>query len=64
ARKNLPDDVVYRFCRAIHLGKTRLAERLPQASDTTMENTAAALPRRELLHPGAQRYLEEQGALP
>lgn len=64
ARKNLPDDVVYRFCRAIHLGKTQLAERLPQASDTTMENTAAALPRRELLHPGAQRYLEEQGAFP
>ena len=63
ARQALPDDLVYRFCRALHLGQARFAEHLPQAHETTPENTVAALPRRELLHPGARRYLEETGAL-
>lgn len=63
ARQTLPEDVVYRFCRALHLGQAQFAERLPQARDTTVENTVLALPRRELLHPGARRCLEETGAL-
>lgn len=63
ARQSLPDDKVYRFCRALHLGAARFSERLSQARDTTLANTATALPRRELLHPGARRYLEEQGVL-
>ncbi|MCX7156688.1 MAG: TAXI family TRAP transporter solute-binding subunit [Rhodocyclales bacterium] len=63
ARQNLPDDKVYRFCRALHLGAAQFSGRLPQARDTTIANTVAALPRRELLHPGARRYLEEQGVL-
>ena len=63
ARQTLPDQIVYRFCHALHLGQERFAELLPQARDTTVENTVAALPRRELLHPGARRYLQEHGAL-
>ncbi|MCX7166305.1 MAG: TAXI family TRAP transporter solute-binding subunit [Rhodocyclales bacterium] len=63
ARQSLPEDVAYRFCHALHLGQAQFAERLPQARDTTVENTVAALPRRELLHPGARRCLEESGVL-
>lgn len=63
ARQGLPRDVVYRFCRALDNGRTRFAELLPQASDSTIENTITALERRELLHPGARRYLEERGVL-
>lgn len=59
----LSDAAVYRFCRALHLGQTRLAQRLPQASDTSLENTAAVVQPRALLHPAARTYLEEQGVL-
>lgn len=63
ARQTLPDGLAYRFCRALHLGQAQFAERLPQARETTVENTVAAVTRREWLHPGARRYLEETGAL-
>jgi TRAP transporter TAXI family solute receptor len=62
ARRDLPEEAVRRFCRALHFGAARFAERLPQARDTTVANTVAAA-RRELLHPGAWRCLEELGAL-
>ncbi|MCX7146742.1 MAG: TAXI family TRAP transporter solute-binding subunit [Sulfuritalea sp.] len=63
ARKTLPSGLAYRFCRALHLGATRFAERLPQAQDTKIENTAMVLESREWLHPGAMRCLEEYGAM-
>lgn len=63
ARQSLAGDVVHRFVRALHLGAAEFGARLPQARDTTPENTVAALPRRDLLHPGAKRYLQESGAL-
>ena len=63
ARRSLSDDKAYRFCRALHLGAARFSERLPQARDTTIANTVAALPGREWLHPGARRCLAEQGIL-
>jgi TRAP transporter TAXI family solute receptor len=63
ARKGLPDDTVYRFCRALHLGERMLAKRLPQTSETSIDSAAALAGRRELLHPGARRYLEGQGLL-
>jgi uncharacterized protein len=59
ARPTLPDDVAYRLARALHRGEAALAQRLPQAAETTAANTVAATPRPALLHPGVQRYLRE-----
>jgi TRAP transporter TAXI family solute receptor len=61
ARPSLPDDVAYRFAKALHQGEATLAARLPQARETTAANTVAAAPRRELIHPGVRRYLREIG---
>ena len=60
ARPTLAEDVAYRLARALHKGEAKLAERLPQARETTAANTAAAA-RRDLLHPGVLRYLGEIG---
>lgn len=61
ARPGLPDDVAYRFAKALHRAQPMLGQKLPQAVETTPENTRAALPRSGLLHPGVARYLEEIG---
>jgi uncharacterized protein len=61
ARPSLSEDVAYRLARALHRGEAALAERLPQACETTAANTAAAAPRPELIHPGVLRYLREIG---
>jgi len=61
ARPDLPDDVTYRFARALHRGEAALARRLPQAQETTAANTLAAAPRADLIHPGVLRYLREIG---
>jgi TRAP transporter TAXI family solute receptor len=58
ARPTLADDVAYRIARALHRGEAALAERLPQARETTAANTAAAA-RAEQIHPGVLRYLRE-----
>ena len=63
ARPTVPDDVAYRLARALHRGEAALAQRLPQARETTAANTVAALPRPDLLHPGVTRYLREIGLL-
>jgi TRAP transporter TAXI family solute receptor len=63
ARPTLPDDVAYRLARALHRGEASLAKRLPQAAETTAANTAAAVTRPDLLHPGVRRYLGEAGLL-
>jgi TRAP transporter TAXI family solute receptor len=63
ARPTLPDDVAYRLACALHKGEAALARRLPQARETTAANTAAAAPRRELIHPGVRKYLAEVGIL-
>jgi len=60
ARPTLPDDIAYRLARALHKGEAALAQRLPQARETTAANTATAA-RRELLHPGVLAYLREIG---
>jgi TRAP transporter TAXI family solute receptor len=59
-RPTLAEDVAYRLARALHKGEAKLAERLPQARETTAANTAASA-RRDLLHPGVLRYLREAG---
>src|SRR2546429_3769043 len=61
ARPDLPDDVTYRFARALHRGEAALARRLPQAQETTVANTPASAPRADLIHPGVLRYLREVG---
>jgi TRAP transporter TAXI family solute receptor len=63
ARPTLPDDIAYRLSRALHRAEADIARRLPQASETTAANTAAAAPRPELIHPGAARHLREAGLL-
>lgn len=63
ARADLPDEVAYRLARAVHRGEAKLAARLAQGRYTTAANTANEVPRSELLHPGAARYLREIGAL-
>ena len=64
ARPGLPDDVAYRIARALHRGESAIAARLAQARDTRPENTVAAAPRLDLIHPGALRYLREAGFAP
>ncbi len=53
----------YRIARALHRAESRLAARLPQARETTLANTLAAMPDPALLHPGVRRYLEEAGLI-
>jgi TRAP transporter TAXI family solute receptor len=60
-RPTLPDDVAYRIARALHRNEAALAALLPQARETTAENTFDAAPRRDLIHPGVVRYLREIG---
>ena len=61
ARPTLPDDVAYRLAKALHQGHTALVKRLAQGRETTPQNTKAAAPRPEQIHPGVQRYLREIG---
>jgi uncharacterized protein len=61
ASPSLPDDVAYRLARALHKGKSVIAARHPQGSESTLENTLAAAPRQDLIHPGVLRYMREAG---
>ena len=63
ARASLPDDVAYRLARALHKGQAALAGRIDQAKESTLENTLAAAPSLDLIHPGVQRYMREIGLL-
>jgi TRAP transporter TAXI family solute receptor len=60
----LEEKTAFLLARAIHRAEGPLAARLDQARETTMANTLAAAPRRELIHPGVLRYLREAAALP
>jgi len=60
---SLPEDTAYRLARALHKGKSVIAARHAQGSESTLENTLAAAPRRDLIHPGALRYMRETGIL-
>ena len=63
ARASLPDDVAYRLAKALHKGHAALAKKIDQAQESTLENTLAAAPVRELIHPGVLRYMREIGLL-
>ena len=63
ARPGLPEEQGYLLARALHRAEAPLAARLDQAKESTAANIAAAAPRAELIHPGAQKYLREAGLL-
>lgn len=59
SRPDLPDEIAYKLAKALGNGQEKLASRLPQARETTPENTRAAA-KRTRIHPGVLRYLDEQ----
>jgi hypothetical protein len=59
ANKEMKEDTAFLLARAVHRAEAPLAARLEQARETTMANTLAAAPRRDLLHPGVLKYLQE-----
>jgi hypothetical protein len=59
AHKDLKEEAAYLLARAVHWAQAPLAARLEQARETTMANTLKAAPRRELIHPGVLKYLNE-----
>jgi len=61
ARPTLSDDVAYALACALDKGHAAFAKRLAQAAETTPQNTAAAAPRPDLIHPGVRNYLSELG---
>jgi len=61
ARPTLDDAIAYALARALDKGRAGFAKRLAQARETTPQNTVAAAPRPELIHPGVQKYLREIG---
>lgn len=61
ARNDLAGDTAYALARAVHKGHAAFVKRLAQAAETTPQNTAAAAPKPELIHPGVRKYLAELG---
>lgn len=59
ASEKLNERTAYLLARAVHRAEGPLAARLEQARETTMANTLAAAPRRELIHPGVLKYSAE-----
>jgi TRAP transporter TAXI family solute receptor len=64
ARPDLPEELAWRFARALHRAQPALGQRLPQAQETTPANTLAASPRSDLIHRGVIRYFREIGLTP
>lgn len=64
ARPGLPEALGHRLAAAIRGGGENMARLLPQASETTLENTATAVADPGLIHPGVRRFLREAGILP
>lgn len=64
ARPGLPEEAGLRIAAAIRGGAENMTRLLPQARETTLENTAAAIADRGLIHPGMRRFLASAGLLP
>jgi TRAP-type uncharacterized transport system substrate-binding protein len=47
----------------LHKGHAALCKKLDQAQESTLENTLAAAPTRDLIHPGVLKYMQEIGLL-
>ena len=63
ASPSLAEDTAYRLARALHQGRSVLAARHAQGGESTLENTLAAAPRQDLIHPGVLRYMREAAIL-
>ena len=63
ARASLPDDAAYRLAKALHKGHATLSKKLDQAKESTLGNTLAAAPSRDLIHPGVLKYMQDIGLL-
>jgi len=63
ARASLPDDAAYKLARALHKSEGAFAQKLEQARESTLANTLAAAPSRDLIHPGVLKYMREAGLL-
>src|SRR5437773_6624883 len=63
SRPGLPDEAAYKLARALHKGEAALGAKLAQAKESTLANTLAAAPRRDLIHPGVLKYMREAGIL-
>jgi uncharacterized protein len=63
ARASLPDESAYKLARALHKAEAALGAKLAQAKESTLANTLAAAPQRDLIHPGVLRYMREAGIL-
>jgi uncharacterized protein len=63
ARASLPDEAAYKLARALHKSEAAFAARLEQAAESTLANTLAAAPSRDLIHPGVLQYMREAGLL-
>ena len=63
ARPKLSDETAYRIARALHRSEAVLSAQLPQAGETTMNNTLTVAPARDMIHPGVVRYLREIGLI-
>ena len=60
-RADVPDEVAYQMTKLLFENLTRLGNSHSAAKDITLENAAKNLP--IALHPGAERYYKEKGAL-
>ncbi|CAN5264008.1 TAXI family TRAP transporter solute-binding subunit [soil metagenome] len=60
-RADLPDDVAYRLAKTLRAAEADLGKRLPQARETIAENTLAASPSVDMIHPGVLKYFKEIG---
>ena len=59
-RFSLDEDVAYRFAKALDFAHARLVERVEHGVETRPENTLAASPDLQRIHPGVLRYLTEK----
>lgn len=59
-RFSLDEDVAYRFAKALDVGHAKLVQRVEQGVETRPENTFAASPNLQQIHPGVLRYLAEK----
>ncbi|MNP19108.1 hypothetical protein D3C76_1116190 [compost metagenome] len=60
-REDVPDEVAYQMTKLLFENLTRLGTSHSAAKDITLKNAAKNLP--IALHPGAERYYKEVGAL-
>jgi len=61
AREDWSEAIAYRLARALDHAQPALGKNLRAARETTLANTVAAAPGLQLIHPGVQRYLRENG---